>query len=72
MRRALAAVLLAVSLWIGSLAWTGFIMMRTVLDPGRSEAVADALLEDPDVHDQLVANIGNGVEAALPLSLIHI
>lgn len=66
MRRALAAVLLAVSLWIGSLAWTGFIMTRTVLDPGRSEAVADALLGDPDVHDQLVANIGDGVEAALP------
>lgn len=66
MRRALAAVLLAVSLWIGSLAWTGFIMTRTVLDPGRSEAVAGALLDDPDVHDQLVANIGNGLEAALP------
>ncbi|WP_436793393.1 hypothetical protein [Actinospongicola halichondriae] len=66
MRRALAAVLLAVSLWIGSLAWTGFIMTRTVLDPGRSEAVADALLDDPDVHDQLVANIAGGLESAIP------
>lgn len=66
MRRALAAVLLAVSLWIGSLAWTGFIMTRTVLDPGRSEAVADALLDDPEVRDQLVANIAGRVEAALP------
>lgn len=66
MRRALAAVLLAVSLWIGSLAWTGFIMTRTILDPGRSEAVADALLDDPDVRAQLVANIAGGVEASLP------
>ncbi len=58
--------MLGISLWIGSLAWTGFIMLRTVLDPGRSEAVADALLEDPAVHDQLVDNIAGGVQAALP------
>lgn len=66
MRRAFAAVLLAVSLWIGSLAWTGFIMTRTVLDPGRSEAVADALLDDPDVRAQLVENIAGGLDAAIP------
>lgn len=66
MRRAFAAVVLAVSLWIGSLAWTGFIMTRTVLDPGRSEAVANTLLDDPDVHDQLVANIAGGLQAAIP------
>ena len=65
-RRAFAAVLLAVSLWIGSLAWTGFIMIRTVLDPGRSEAVADALLDDPDVRSQLVENIAGGLDAAIP------
>ncbi len=61
-----AAVLLAVSLWIGSLAWTGFILTRTVLDPGRSEAVADALLDDPDVRAQLVENIAGGLDAAVP------
>ena len=59
-------MVLAISLWIGSLAWTGFIMTRTVLDPGRSEAVANALLDDPDVHDQLVANIAGGLESAIP------
>lgn len=59
-------MVLAVSLWIGSLAWTGFIMTRTVLDPGRSEAVANALLDDPDVRDQLVANIAGGLDAAIP------
>ncbi|MDE0804871.1 MAG: hypothetical protein OSA99_16305, partial [Acidimicrobiales bacterium] len=66
MRRAFAGVVLAISLWIGSLAWTGFIMTRTVLDPGRSEAVANALLDDPDVRDQLVANIAGGLESAIP------
>ena len=66
MRRSLAAALLGISLWIGSLAWSGFVMTRTVLDPGRSEAVADALLEDDAVRAQLQANIAGGVRAAVP------
>lgn len=66
MRRSLAAALLGVSLWIGSLAWSGFVMTRTVLDPGRSHDVADALLEDDAVRAQLEANIAGGVAAALP------
>ena len=41
-------------------------MTRTVLDPGRSEDIADALLEDEAVRDQLEANIAGGVRAALP------
>lgn len=41
-------------------------MTRTVLDPGRSEAVAEALLENDAVRDQLVANIAGGIEATLP------
>ena len=63
---ALAAAVLGLSLWVGSLAWSGFVMTRTVLDPGRSEAVAEALLENDAVRDQLVANIASGVEATLP------
>ena len=66
MRRSLAAALLGISLWIGSMAWSGLLMTRTVLDPGRSEAVADALLEDEAVRAQLEANIAGGVRAALP------
>ena len=66
MRRSLAAALLGISLWFGSMAWSGFLMSRTVLDPGRSEAVADALLEDEAVRAQLEANIAGGVRAALP------
>ncbi|HEU5084535.1 MAG TPA: hypothetical protein VFU14_14420 [Acidimicrobiales bacterium] len=66
MRRALAAAILGISLWLGSLAWTGFILTRTVLDPDRSRQVAEDLYEDEAVRDQLVENIADGVEAALP------
>lgn len=66
MRRALAAAVLGISLWLGSLAWTGFVLLHTVLDPGRSEAVAQSLVEDEAVRAQLVENIADGVEAALP------
>ncbi|MGK2929728.1 MAG: hypothetical protein ACSLFO_09150, partial [Acidimicrobiales bacterium] len=66
MRRSLAAALLGISLWIGALAWSGFVMTRTVLDPGRSEDVAEALLEDDAVRAQLVDNIAAGIQAGLP------
>lgn len=66
MRRALAAALLGVSLWIGSLAWTAFLLTRTVLDPDRSRTVAEALYEDDAVRDRLAANIAGGVQSALP------
>ena len=66
MRRPIAAALLGISLWIGSLAWSGFVMTRTVLDPGRSQAVAEALLDNDAVRAQLVANIAGGIEAGLP------
>jgi hypothetical protein len=58
--------MLGISLWIGSLAWSGFVMTRTVLNPDRSEDIADALLEDEAVRAQLEANIAGGVAAALP------
>lgn len=66
MRRSLAAALLGISLWIGALAWSGFVMTNTVLDPDRSEDVAEALLEDEAVRAQLVQNISGGIQAGLP------
>lgn len=66
MRRALAAAILGLSLWVGSLAWTGFVLTRTVLDPGRSEAVAEALYDDDAVRAQLAENLAGAIEAALP------
>lgn len=66
MRRALAAAILAFSLWLGSLAWTGFTLLRTVLDPDRSREVAESLYEDEAVRAQLVDNIADGVAGATP------
>lgn len=66
MRRALAALILGVSLWIGSLAWSGFIMTRTVLDPSRSERVADTLYENDAVRDRLAQNIATALGATIP------
>jgi hypothetical protein len=65
-RRALAAAVLGISLWVGSLAWTGFLLLRTVLDPGRSRSVAEALYEDEQVRAQLVDGIADSVAASLP------
>jgi hypothetical protein len=65
-RRALAAALLGISLWIGSLAWTGFLLTSTVLNPERSRNVAEAVYDDEAVRARLAANISGGVDAALP------
>jgi len=65
-RRALAAAVLGISLWIGSLAWSGFVLLRTVLDPDRSREVAQTLYDDDAVRAQLARNIAGAVDAALP------
>jgi hypothetical protein len=65
-RRSAAAALLGISLWLGALAWSGFLVIRTVLDPDRSEDVAEALLDDADVREQMVENIAGGVANGLP------
>lgn len=66
MRRALAAAVLGLSLWLGSLAWSGFVLLRTVLDPDRSREVAETLYEDEAVRAELAGGIADAVQAALP------
>lgn len=58
--------MLVISLWIATAAWTGFIVLNTVLDADRSEKVADTLLEDDEVRAQLEANMAAAVRRALP------
>jgi hypothetical protein len=65
-RRSLAGLVLGLSLVAGSLAWAGFVALHTVLDPGRSEAVAEELYENTAVRNALVANIADAFAAALP------
>ncbi len=66
MRRGLAGVILGLSLVLASVAWAGFIMNRTVLDPGRSERLADQLFDNATLRSALVDRLAAGLEAALP------
>lgn len=66
MRRASAAVLLGISMWLGSLAWSGFLLLRTVLDPDRSQQVAGDIYDNEVVRDAVAANIADRIEQTLP------
>ncbi len=65
MRRGLAAVVLGLSLVIGSIAWSGFILSRTLLDPERSERLADQMFENPQLRSALAGQLADGLERAL-------
>ena len=65
-RRSLAALILGPSLLIASLAWSGFVALRTVFDPDRSREVAEELFDNDEVRDQLTTNLGVAIEAAVP------
>ncbi len=65
LRRSLATLILSVSLFVGTLAWSGFVALRTVLDADRSQAVAEELYDDPMVRDQLAKNIATAVGATI-------
>jgi len=53
-------------LFAGTLAWSGFLALRTVLDSTRSQRVAEELLEDPDVRLQLATNIADAIGVMIP------
>ena len=65
-RRSIAGLILGPSLLIGSLAWSGFLALRTVFDADRSRDVAEELLDNDEVRSQLTDNLGSAIEAALP------
>lgn len=66
MRRGLATFILTISLWMGTIAWSGFVALNTVLDPGRSERVAVTLYEDDAVRNQLIDNIADSLATLVP------
>ncbi len=65
-RRAAAGVILGVSLFVASLAWSAFIALQTVFDPGRSQQIADDLWDDPAVRNQLADNIAGAMNGLIP------
>lgn len=66
MRRGLASLIIGLSLIVASLSWASFTLSRTVLDPGRSERLADELLENPNVRQALVVRMADALEAQIP------
>jgi hypothetical protein len=65
-RRLVGGVLVACGLMAASLAWAGYAASRTVLDPGRSQAIADDLYRDREVRAQLRSSMASALGAALP------
>ncbi len=66
MRKGLAGLILGLSLVVASVSWAGFVMTRTVLDPGRSERLADQLLDNETLRTALVGRLSDAMGAALP------
>ncbi len=66
MRRGLASLIIGLSLVLASLSWAGFTLSRTVLDPGRSERLADQVLENPEVRQALTIRLADALEGQLP------
>jgi len=66
MRRGLASLIMALSLVVATASWAGFVLSRTVLDPGRSERLADNLLDNEEVRATIVDKLADAVEDRIP------
>ncbi len=65
-RRGLAAIVLVPSLLLGTAAWTGFVALRTIFDPGRSQQVAEDLIDDEVVVGQLTDELSETIVSRAP------
>jgi hypothetical protein len=65
-RRGLASLILGLSLLVASVAWSGFVLLHTVLDPGRSERLADEMLDNTVLRSALVGAMADSIEAGVP------
>jgi len=66
MRRGLASLIMGLSLLVASASWAGFVMSHTVLDPGRSERLADHLLDDAEVKAAIADRIADALQSQVP------
>ncbi len=69
MRRGLAGLILGLSLVLASISWSSFVLTHTVLDPGRSERLADQLLDNEVLRAALIGRLVASMEAALPAAV---
>lgn len=64
MRRIVAEIVLSIALLAGSLAFTGWWFRSTMLEPRRTERIASAALESPEVRQALGSAIAGAVAEA--------
>jgi hypothetical protein len=65
-RRVIAGLILGPALLIGSFAWSGYLVLRSVFDEDRTEKIAEELLSNDEVRAQLAENLGDAISAMLP------
>lgn len=70
MRRGVAGLILGLSLVVASISWAGFIMSRTVLDPGRSERLAEQVFDNDELRSVLVNRLAESLAGALPNDVV--
>jgi len=70
MRRGFAGLILGLSLVVASISWAGFIMSRTVLDPGRSERLAVQVFDNEELRSVLVTRLAESLGAAIPGDIV--
>lgn len=70
MRRGFAGLILGLSLVVASISWAGFIMSRTVLDPGRSERLAEQVFDNEELRSVLTSRLADSLGAALPSDIV--
>jgi hypothetical protein len=69
MRRGIASLIMGLSLLVASASWAGFVFTHTVLDPDRSERLADHLLDSPDVRSAIVNRMADAMQAEVPAGI---
>jgi len=70
MRKGLAGLILGLSLVVASISWAGFIMSRTVLDPGRSERLAVQVFDNEELRSVLATRLADSMGAAIPGEIV--
>lgn len=69
MRRGMASLIMGLSLLVATMSWAGFVLSRTVLDPGRSERLADHLLDNESVRTAIVGRMADALQAQVPAEI---
>lgn len=66
MRRGFSALILGLSLVLATVAWSGFVLNRTALDPSRSERLAEQLFENETLRSALVSELASAMQTTIP------